>query len=241
MKWGDIRLSNLPYGSLVLFMDKKDKKLCMCIDYHALNKITIKNNYPLPQIDDLFDSLNGVCYFSCINLKLDYYQICMEEVDVEKTTMKTKYSSYEFLVMPFGLCNALSTFTTLMNSIFHKKLDEFMSIYIDDMLVYSKSTKEHVTYLEFVLQKFKENKLYINRVKNEFASPKMDFLGHVLFREGVKVDPKKVESINEWWSPMSAKVVKSFLGLANFYNEFIKDFSTLAKLLTNLLKKEGSF
>jgi hypothetical protein len=165
----------------------------------------------------------------------------MEEVDVEKTTMKTKYSSYEFLVMPFGLCNALSTFTTLMNSIFHKKLDEFMSIYIDDMLVYSKSTKEHVTYLEFVLQKFKENKLYINRVKNEFASPKMDFLGHVLFREGVKVDPKKVESINEWWSPMSAKVVKSFLGLANFYNEFIKDFSTLAKLLTNLLKKEGSF
>jgi hypothetical protein len=165
-------------------MDKKEKIKCMCIDYHTLNKITIKNNYPLPQIDDLFDYLNGACYFNYINLKLGFYQICMDKANVEKMATRTRYSSYEFLVILFGLCNALSIFTTLMNSIFHKIFDEFVNIYIDDILLYSKSIKEHVTHLEFVLQKLKKNKLDTNRVKSEFVSLKMDFLGHVLAWEG---------------------------------------------------------
>jgi hypothetical protein len=186
---------------------KKDKKLCMCIDYRTLKKITIKNNYPLPEIDDLFNRLNGFCYFSRINLKSGYYHICMEEADVEKTTMRTRYNTYEFLVMQFGLCNTPSTFTTLMNSIFHEKFNEFMSIYIDDILVYSKFIKEYATHLEFVLQKFEENKLYTNRVKNEFANLEMDFLKHVLSWEGVRVDLKMIESIKEWQSPMLAKGV----------------------------------
>jgi hypothetical protein len=152
MEWGYIIPNKSPYGSLILFVDKKDKKLHMCIDYRALNKITIKNNYFLPQIDNLFHHLNGVSHFSQIVLKSSYYQIRVEEADVEKTAMRTRYGSYEFLVMMCGLCNAPSTFTTLMNLIFHEKLDKFIIIYRNDILVYSKSTEEHVTLSKFVLQ-----------------------------------------------------------------------------------------
>jgi len=241
MEWGYIRLSKSPYGLHVLFVDKKDGKLCMCIEYYALNKITIKNNYPLPQIDDLFGRVNGVSYFSRINLKSSYYQIHVEDADVEKMATSTRYNSYKFLTMPFWLCNASLTFTTLMNSFFHEKLDGFVIIYIDDILMYSKSTEELVTHLEFVLQKFKENKLYANRAKNKFVSLEMDFLGHVLSWEGARPNPKKIESIKEWQSPDLAKRVRFFLGLANFYRKFIKDFFALAKPPIDLLKKEGLF
>jgi hypothetical protein len=166
MEWGYIRLNKSPYVLPILFVDKKDGKLCMCIDYCALNKITIKNNYPLAQIDDFFGHLNGASYFNQINLKSGYYQIHVEDANVEKMAMRTRYGSYEFLAMSFWLCNAPSAFTTLMNSIFHEKLDVFVIISIDDILVYSKSIEEHVTHLEFVLQKFKENKLYANWAKN---------------------------------------------------------------------------
>jgi hypothetical protein len=132
-------------------MDKRDGKLHMCIDYCTLNKITIESNYHLPQISNFFTRLNGAFYFSHIDLKLGYYQIHVEDANVEETPMKTRYNSYEFLVMSFGLCNAPSIFTTLMNSIYHEKLDELVIIYIDDILVYSKSAEEHATHLKFVL------------------------------------------------------------------------------------------
>jgi hypothetical protein len=176
-------------------MDKKDGKLCMCINYHALNKITIKNNYPLPRINNLFDRLNGASYFRCINLKLRYYEIHVQDADVEKMAMRTKYGFYEFLVMSFGLCNALSTFTTLMNLIFHEKLNEFIIIYMDDILVYSKSMEKHVSHLEFVLQKLRKIKLYVNQAKNKFVSLEMDILGHVLSQEGVKPSPRKLNQL----------------------------------------------
>jgi hypothetical protein len=194
-------------------MDKKDEKLRMCIDHYTLNTIIIKNNYPLHQINDLFDHLNGASYFNHIHLKLSYYHIHVKDENVEKMVMTTKYNSYDFLVMLFALCNASTTFTTLMNLIFHEKLDEFVVIYIDDILVYSK----YATHLEFVLQKLKENKLHANRAKNKFTNPKMNFLGHVLFREGVRPNPKKIESIRECQSLVLAKKVKSLLGLAKFY------------------------
>ncbi len=137
-------------------MDKKDNKLRMCINYCALNKIIIKNNYHLPRIDDLLDQLNGAKYFIWIDLKSGYYHIYIMDEDVEKMAMMTKYGSYEFLVMPFGLCNAPSKFMTLMNFIFHEMLDEFVIIiYIDDILVYSKIAKEHAEHLEYVLSKFR--------------------------------------------------------------------------------------
>ncbi len=192
----------------MLFVDKKDGKLCMCINYHALSKITIKNNYPFFQVDDLFNCLNGDSYFSWIDLKSSYYQIRVEKADVEKMTKKTRYNFYEFLVMPFGMCNTPSTFTTLMNSIFHEKLDQFVIIYIDDILVYCKFTEEYMTHLEFVLYKLNKNKLYANRAKSEFTSSEMDFLGHVLFRKGVRPNPRKIKSIKEWESLILAKGVR---------------------------------
>jgi len=140
MERGYIRPNKLPYGLPMLFVDKKDEKLHMCIDYHTLNKITIKKKYPLFRFNDLFYYLNGASYFSYIDLKSGYYQIHVEDLVVEKITMRTRYGSYEFLVMMFRLCNALSTFTILMNLIFHKKLNKFIFIYIDDITVYSKYT-----------------------------------------------------------------------------------------------------
>jgi hypothetical protein len=165
MEQGYIRLNKSPYGLSILSLDRRDKKLLMCIDNHTLNKMTIKNNYPLPRIDNIFYHLNGAFYFSWINLKSGYYQIRVEYADVEKIYMRTKYSSYDFLVMPFGLCIASTTFTTLMNSIFRKNLNKSVIIYINDILVYSKFVEEHVTNFKFVLQKLKENKLHANKAK----------------------------------------------------------------------------
>jgi hypothetical protein len=214
---GYICQSKSPYGAPVLFVEKKDGKLRMCVDYRALNKVTIKNNYPLPQIDDLFDRLAGAKYFSRIALKSGYYQICIAEDDTEKTAYRTRYGSYEFLVMPFGLCNAPSTFTTLMNTVFHEQMDEFVIVYIDDILVYSKTAEEHAQHLEVVLQKLKENKLYANGEKSEFGQTQIGFLGHILTGSGIKPDNQKVEAIDKWKRPTSQKEVRSFLGLANYY------------------------
>jgi hypothetical protein len=150
-------------------VDKKDDKLRMYIDYHALNKIMINNNYLLPHIDNMLDQFNGSKYFSRIDFKFKTYQIRITNEDVEKTTMRTKYGSCEFLMVPFGLCNAPLMFTTLMDSIFHEKLNKFVIIYIDDILVYSKMTKKHAEHLEYVLSKLLENIILANKSKGEFA------------------------------------------------------------------------
>ena len=234
---GYIRQSKSPYGAPVLFVDKKGGKLRMCVDYRALNKITIKNNYPLPRIDDLFDRLAGAKYFSRIDLKSGYYQILIAAEDVEKTACRTRYGSYEFLVMPFGLCNAPSTFTTLMNTVFHQEMDVFVIVYIDDILVFSKTAEEHAQHLAVVLQKLRDNKLYANGEKSEFGLQEIEFLGHIMTGQGVKPDHKKVEAIKKWSRPTSQKGVRSFLGLANYYRRFIKNFSKIAKPMSDLLKK----
>jgi clan AA aspartic protease (TIGR02281 family) len=194
---GYVRPSKSPYGAPVLFVDKKDGKLRMCIDYRALNKVTIKSNYPLPRIDDLFDRLAGAKYFSHIDLKSGYYQIQIADADVEKTACRTRYGSYEFLVMPFGLCNAPSTFTTLMNTIFREEMDDFVIVYIDDILVFSKTAEEHARHLEAVLKKLRNNRLYANGEKSVFAQLEIEFLGHVVTGDGIKPDMKKVKAIQE--------------------------------------------
>lgn len=239
MERGYIHPSKLPYGAPMLFVGKKDEKLKMCIDYRTLNKITIKKNYPLPRIDDLFNKLNGVRYFNWINLKSRYYQIHIVDEDVKKTTMRTHDESYEFLVMSFELCNAPSTFTTLMNLVFHDKLDKFLIIYIDGIFIYSKLAEEHTRHLEYVLHKLKENNLYANKAKSEFAQMKMDFLGHVFSLKGIRLNSKKVQAIKEWQNSVMVKGIRSFL--RNFYKKFIAGFSALAKPLTGLLNKELSF
>jgi hypothetical protein len=150
---GYIRPSKSPYGAPVFFVDKKDGKLRMCVNYRALNKVTIKNNYPLPRIDDIFDRLAGAKYFIRIDLKSGYYQIQIANEDVEKTACSTRYGSYEFLVMHFGFCNTPLTFNTLMNTIFREEMENFVIIYIDDILVYSNMAEKHARHLEVVFRK----------------------------------------------------------------------------------------
>jgi hypothetical protein len=198
---GYIRQSKSPFGAPVLFVSKKDGKFRMCIDYRVLNKITIKNNYPLPRVDDLLDRLAGAKVFSRIDLKSGYYQIRIAEEDVEKMACRTRYGSYEFVVMPFGLCNAPTTFITLMNSMFHHESDDFVVVYIDDILIFSRSKEEHARHLEIVLKKLRDNKLYANLEKSEFELMEIEFLGHVLNGQGIQPDSKKIKAIREWEVP----------------------------------------
>ncbi len=234
---GYIKPSKLPYGAPVLFVHKKDGTLRMCVDYRALNKATVKNRYPLPRIDDLFDHLSGAKVFSRINLCSGYYQIRIKEGDKEKTACRTRYGSYEFMVMPFGLTNAPTTFCTLMNDIFREWLDDFVVVYIDDILIYSSSLEEHAEHLRKVFQRLRENKLYAKLKKCKFGVTEVDFLGHRITQEGLKMDDHKVKEILDWEPPKSVPALRSFLGLAFYYHKFIKNFAKIAAPSTNLLKK----
>ncbi len=236
---GYIKPSKSPYGAPILFVHKKDGTLRMCVDYRALNKATVKNRYPLPRIDDLFDHLSGAKVFSRIDLHSGYYQIRIAEGDEEKTACRTRYGSYEFLVMPFGLTNAPATFCTLMNDIFQEWLDDFVVVYIDDILIYSDSLEEHAEHLRKVFQKLREYKLYAKLEKCEFGVTEVDFLGHRIIQEGLKMDENKVKAILDWEPPKSVPALRSFLGFASYYHKFIKNFAKIAAPLTNLLKKSA--
>ncbi len=234
---GLIRPSKSPYGSPVLFVQKPDKSgLRMCVDYRALNKLTVKNRYPLPRIDEMLDRLNGAKYFSKIDLKSGYWQIRIAPEDVQKTAFRTRYGHYEFLVMPFGLTNAPATFMHLMNSVFAEVLDVFVVIYLDDILVFSKTEEDHEEHLRYVMQKLREKQLFANPAKCELFKPEVPFLGHVVSADGVKMQPNKVSAITNWPPLKNVSDVRSFLGLCNYYRRFIKDFAKIATPLSSLLK-----
>ncbi|XP_028763323.1 uncharacterized protein LOC114721630 [Neltuma alba] len=198
---GFIRPSVSPWGSPVLFVKKKDGSLRLCIDYRQLNKVTIKNKYPLPRIDDLLDQLVGSSVFSKIDLRSGYHQLRVRSEDIPKTAFRTRYGHYEFLVMPFGLTNAPAVFMDYMNRIFRPYLDQFVVVFIDDILIYSKSEEEHRKHLRIVLQILRENKLYAKLSKCEFWLKEVKFLGHVVSAKGVAVDPSKVEAVLKWELP----------------------------------------
>ncbi|WJX78668.1 hypothetical protein P8452_61863 [Trifolium repens] len=238
---GFIRPSVSPWGAPVLLVKKKDGKSRLCVDYRKLNKVTIKNRYPLPRIDDLMDQLRGASVFSKIDLKSGYHQIRVRDEDIQKTAFRTRYGHYEFLVMPFGVTNAPAIFMAYMNRIFHSFLDKFVVVFIDDILVYSKNEEEHVEHLRLVLQVLRESKLYANPSKCEFWLEEVNFLGHVISREGIAVDPAKIDTVLSWKQPQTMTDVRSFVGLAGYYRRFIEGFAKIVAPMTQLTRKDQPF
>ncbi|GJT63760.1 putative reverse transcriptase domain-containing protein [Tanacetum coccineum] len=238
---GFIRPSSSPWGAPVLFVKKKDGSFRMCIDYRELNKLTVKNRYPLPRIDDLFDQLQGSNIYSKIDLRSGYHQLRVREQDIPKTAFRTRYGHYEFQVMPFGLTNAPAVFMDLMNRVCKPYLDKFVIVFIDDILIYSKDKKEHEEHLKAILELLKKEKLYAKFSKCKFWIPKVQFLGHVIDSRGIHVDPAKIESIKDWASPKTPTEICKFLSLAGYYRRFIEGFSKIAKSMTKLTQKGIKF
>ncbi|WVZ80655.1 hypothetical protein U9M48_028113 [Paspalum notatum var. saurae] len=226
---GFIRPSLSPWGCLALFVEKKDqggKRLC--VDYRPLNAVTVKNKYLLPHIDILFDQLAGA-------------KIKNREEDIPKTAFSTRYGLYEYLVMSFGLTNAPAFFMYMMNSVFMNELDKFVIVFIDDILIYSKSEEEHKEHLRIVLTRLTEHKLYAKFSKCAFWLKDVSFLGHILSEKGIAVDPSKVENVLNWKQPETVTKIRSFRGLASYYCLFIKDISKTAKPMTSLTKKNAKY
>ncbi|XP_052734099.1 uncharacterized protein LOC128196647 [Vigna angularis] len=236
-----IRPSVSPWGALVLLVKKKDGSSRLCIDYRQLNKLTIKNKYPLPRIDDLLDQLHGATVFSKIDLRSGYHQIRVKEDDIQKTAFRSRYGHYEYVVMPFGVTNAPAVFMDYMNRIFRPYLDKFMVVFIDDILIYSKTKDEHEEHLRAVLTVLREKELYAKLSKCEFGMKEVQFLGHIVSAEGISVDPAKVRAVIDWASPRSVTEVRSFVGLAGYYRRFIEGFSKIVAPLTQLTRKDQPF
>jgi hypothetical protein len=232
---GFIRPSTSPWGCPTLFM-KKDESLRLCVDYRPLNAMTIKNKYPLPRIDVLFDQLVGAKVFSKIDPRSGYHQIKIRASNIPNTAFSTRYGLYEYLVMSFGLTNALAYFMYLMNSVFMPELDKFVEVFIDDILVYSRNEQGHTMHLHTVLQRLRDHHLYAKLSKCDFWLREIKFLGHTFSQDGISVGPEKVQEVMDWKPPTTVRQVQSFLGLAGYYRRFIPDFSRIAKPMMELLK-----
>jgi hypothetical protein len=230
---GYIRSDSSPCGAPVLLVQKKDGSQRMCVDYRSLNDVTVKNKYPLPRIEDLFDQMRGARVFSKIDLRSGYHQMRIRPSDIPKTAFSTRYGLYEFTVMSFGLTNAPAYFMNLMNKVFMEYLDRFIVVFINDILIYSKSDSDHEEHLRLVLQKLRDNQLYAKFVKCEFWIGEVPFLGHIISNGGISMDPAKVKEIMEWRVPTTVTKIRSFLGLAGYYR--------IAKRMTSLLEKGREF
>ncbi|GJV25179.1 putative reverse transcriptase domain-containing protein [Tanacetum coccineum] len=225
-----IRPSSSPWGASVIHQKEGWLIQNVHLIQGQLNKLTVKNRYPLPRIDDLFDQLQGSSIYSKIDLRSGYHQLRVREQDIPKTAFRTRYGHYEFQVMPFGLTNAPAVFMDLMNRVCKPYLDKFVIVFIDDILIYSKNEKEHRrNILKAILGLLKEEKLYAKFSKCDFWIPKVQFLGHVIDSQGIHVDPAKIESIKDWASPKTPTEIRQFLGLAGYYRRFIEGFSKIAK------------
>jgi hypothetical protein len=191
------------------------------VDYRSLNDVTIKNKYPLPRIEDLFDQMRGDRVFSKIDLRSGYHQMKIRPSDMPKTAFSTRYGLYEFTIMWFGLTNAPAYFMNLMNKVFMEYLDKFVVVFIDDILIYSKNHSDHEEHLRMVLQKLRDNQFYAKYSKCEFWIDEVPFLGHIISNGGISVDPAKVREIVGWKIPSSVTEIRSFLGLTGYYRRFI--------------------
>jgi hypothetical protein len=238
---GFIHPSSSPWGAPTLFVDKKDGSRRMCVDYRSLNEVTIKNKYPLPRIEDLFDQMRGAKVFSKIYLQSGYHQLKIRMEDIPKTTFTSRYGLYEFIVMSFGLTNTPAYFMYLMNKVFMEYLDKFVVVFIDDILVFSRNEEEHEEHLRLVLQKLQEHQLYVKFSKCDFWLKEVSFLGHIITDGGIAVDPSKVQDVLNWNSPKNVPEMRTFLRLAGYYRRFIEGFSKIVKPLMFLLEKGKEF
>jgi hypothetical protein len=223
-----------------LFVPKKDGTQRLCVDYRALNAVTIKNKYPLPRIDDLMDQLRQAKFFSKIDLRSGYHQMKIRLEDIHKTTFVTRYGQYEYTVVSFGITNAPAYFMNMINKVFMDELDKCVIIFIDDILVFSKIAEEHEEHLSIVLEKLRQQQLYAKFSKCQFWMEEVAFIGYVLLAKGVVIDPSKIEAVSKWQSPKSMTEIRSFLGLAGYYRRFIDNFSKIAKPMTELFKSNMS-
>ena len=241
LRKGFIRHSQSPAAAPILFVKKADGTLRLCVDYRGLNKITIKNRYPLPLINELIDKCGNARFFTCFDLRDGYNLLRMMKGQEWKTAFRCRYGLYEYRVMPFGLCNAPGTFQHFVNDQFREYLDEFLVIYLDDLLIYSDTLEEHKRHVRLVLKRLQEAGLYVKPQKCQFHKSKVSFLGFMISAEGIHMNPNKVEAVLGWERPKSAHDIQVFLGFANFYRRFIKNYSKITAVLTNLTRKEVKF
>lgn len=235
-----IRPSTSPWAAPVLFVKKKDGSLRLCVDYRGLNAVTIKNKYPLPLLEEFFDRFQGAKFFSKLDLQQGYHQLRVEEEDIPKTAFSTRYGHYEFKVMGFGLTNAPASFQALMNKVFSEQLDSSVVVFLDDILVYSKTFEEHLQHLHMVLELLKKNHLHAKLSKCQFGVSSISFVGHVVSAEGIQVDPTKTVALETWPVPTNVQQLRSFLGFTNYYRRFIFQYARVAVPLTNLLTENTS-
>ena len=228
LKKGFIRPSSSPWAVPILLVKKKDGSMRMCVDFRALNQLTIKNKYPLPRVDELFDQLGGARYFTELDLRSGYHQIRIREQDVPKSAFRTKFGHYEFLVLSFGLTNAPAMFMSHMDEVLHPYIGKFIVVFLDDILIYSKTKKEHLEHLTKVFDLLQANQLYAKQSKCDFFMKQIHYLGHIVSSNGIQMDPAKVEVILKWPEPRNVDELQTFLGMAGFYRQYVRCYAKIS-------------
>lgn len=233
-----IQPSHSPFSSPILLVKKKDGSWRCCVDYRALNAVTVKDRFPMPTIDELLDDLGRASWFFKLDLRQGFHQIRMVEDDVHKTAFRTHQGHYEFRVMPFGLCNAPSTFQAATNDTLIPFLRKYVAVFFDNILVYSSDLPSHLHHLDSVLATLSERQFLLRRSKCLFAQNQLNYLGHIISAKGIAPDLDKIAAMLEWPISVSPTALRGFMGLTGFYRKFIKGYAAIASPLTSLMRKD---